>query len=266
MRSTADDFEQAMIDWAEAHREQDYGREVACLNRALKHDPANRILLSNLAASYIRWGDSTDALQIYDQLIRTGWKFPGIYWTTLKYLLAQRNYARAAEALALWRSVDTSSRSYMLFGWLSALNSSRGDSAQTEECTSRFATLCNRNGYSATRIEYLLGGCYADFGLFQQSEKMLRSAISGDAKNSSYHERLGDVLIARSDTASAIKEYRTALRLQSTSDSLRRKMTVLLEKKGGARGARNHDGRSLVQDSSSVEARRVAETFKRHQP
>jgi serine/threonine protein kinase len=263
LRTSADEFEQAMIDWVVSHDEHDYGREVACLNRALKHDSTNRIILSNLAASYLRWGDSTHALQIYHRLIRSDWKFPGIYWTTLQCLLSQQNYAAAEEALALWRAADTSSRSYMLFGWLSAAGAYRGDSVQARECRMRFDALCNRNGYNSTRIDYLLGGCYADFGLIQQGEELLRSAVSGDPNNPAYHERLGDALIASCDTASGFKEYRTAVRLKSTSTSLHRKLGVLLEKKGDRIGARDQYRRFLSQDSTSVDARRLRDHLQR---
>jgi tetratricopeptide (TPR) repeat protein len=266
MRSAADDFELAMIDWVEAYRERDGGKEVACLERALAHDPANRILLSNQAAAYAWWGDTTRALQIYQRLIRSGWAFPGIYWTTVQCLLPRQNFAAVEEALTLWRSADTSARSYMLFGWWGALQASRGDSARAGESVVKFEALCNRNGYAPARIHYLLGGCYADVGLLGRGEELLRSAVAGDAHNPVFRERLGDVLIARRDTASGLQEYRTALRLFSTSNALHRKLGALLESKGDRTGARTHYRKFLSRDSTSVEARLVRERLQRHQP
>jgi tetratricopeptide (TPR) repeat protein len=154
----------------------------------------------------------------------------------------------------------------MLFGWLSAMNYSRGDSARALECREKFETLCNQNGFNSTRIEYLLGGCYADFGLLQQSEALLRSAIAGEATNPAYHERLGDVLIARRATASGFEEYLIALRMKSTSGALHHKLGMLLEKKGDATGALHHYRKFLLQDSTSTVARHLQERLKRHEP
>ncbi len=266
LRPTADDFEQAMIDWVEAYREHAYAREVACLNRALKYDPTNNILKSNLAAAYAGWGDTARAIQVYDGLIRSGWKFPGIYMSALKYLFRQGRRGSAEEALLLWRSIDTTERSAMLFGWLAAMYAARGDSTQSASCRWRFDSLCTGKGYEPDVKQSLLGGCYADFGLYAEAEKLLRSAIVRDPRNHVYHERLGDILAARADTASALREYRTALTLGSSSRGLNLKLGDLYDRKGDLAGAREHYRRFLAHDSTSGEARRARERLKQGQP
>jgi tetratricopeptide (TPR) repeat protein len=266
LRPTADDFEQAMIDWVEANREHAYGREVACLTRALKNDPENNILQSNLAAAYAGWGDTVRAIQVYVKLMRSGWKFPGIYMSALKYLFRQGRRGAAEEALLLWRSVDTTEHSARLFGWLAAMYAARGDSMLSASCRWRFDSLCIGKGYEADRKESLLGGCFADFGLYAEGEELLRSAIARDPRNHAYHERLGDILAARADTALALREYRAALSLGSSSRGLQLKLGDLYDRKGDLAGAREFYRRFLAHDSTSGEARRARERLKLGQP
>jgi tetratricopeptide (TPR) repeat protein len=266
LRSTADDFEQAMIDWVEANREHAYGREVACLTRALKNDPANHILLSNLAAAYAGWGDTARAVQIYDRLMRSGWKFPGIYMSALLYLFRQGRRGAAEEALLLWRSVDTTERSAMLFGWLAAMYAARGESTLSASCRGRFDSLCIGKGYEHDFQKFLLGGCCADFGLTAEGGELLRSAIARNPRSPAYHTRLGDILAARADTASALREYHVALSLGSASRGLQLKLGDLYDRKGDHAGAREHYRRFLAHDSTSGEAQRARERLKQGQP
>jgi tetratricopeptide (TPR) repeat protein len=266
LRATADDFGQAMIDWVEAYRESAYGREVACLTRALKNDPDNHILLSNLASAYAGWGDTSHAVQVYDRLMRSGWKFPGIYQSALRHLFRRGDYRRAEEALALWRAVDTSENSSMLFGWLTAAAASRGDSSAAEAYRERFDSLCTVKGYDPETVQYYLGRCYADAGLLEEGERMLRSAVARAPGRPAYHDRLGDLLVARGKKRSGLAEYRRALDLGGSRGPLFLKIGDLFHNQGDTRGARNYYRKFLAIDSTSGEARRIRQWLSQSLP
>ena len=269
LKSSADDFQKAMIDWLGAYLEYDPDRQIRFLRRALTFEPHNRIVLANLAGAYSEKHDTAGALEAYRYCIESRWEFRPFYPIPVAYCLGQHNLNGAKEALTAWREVDSAYVSPMLYGWLSAVHLRLGDSTEATKWKDKFVIVCS--DLSISRMEYTLGSCYVDAGVLKEGEELLRSALALEKINPEYREKLGNVLLAKGETDGALRELDTALRdceaapkLKSRSKGLILKLGNLFKQKGDTARTLEHLRKYLRLDSLSYDAQEMQKWIREH--
>lgn len=261
-RSSADDFQKAMIDWLGAYLDSDPDREIRFLTKALKFEPQNRIVLANLAGAHTEKHDTAGALKAYRYCIESHWEFKLFYPVAVRYYLGQRNFAGAKEALNIWREIDTSNVSPMLYGWLSTVHLRLGDSAEAGKWKDKFLTVCGDS--TVQKSEYMLGRCYADAGFLVEGETLLRSALAKEENNPDFHEGLGNVLLARGETDSAVREFENALQRNPKSRGLNFKLGSIFKQKGNTARTLEYFRKYLRLDSLSYDAQVMQQWIREH--
>ena len=262
LRSSADDFQKAMIDWLGAYLASDPESQIRSLTKALKFEPQNRIVLANLAGAHTEKHDTAGALRAYRYCIESRWEFKLFYPVAVRYYLGQRNFVAAKEALNVWRQIDTSSVAPWLYGWLSTVHLRLGDTTEAGKWKDKFLTVCGDS--TIQKIEYMLGGCYADAGFLVEGETLLRSALAKEENNADFHERLGGILLSKGITDGAVREFENALQLNPKSKTPSFKLGNIFKQKGDTTRALDHFRKYLRLDSLSYDAQEMQKWIREH--
>jgi serine/threonine protein kinase/tetratricopeptide (TPR) repeat protein len=252
LRPRADRFEQSMIDWLGAYLDYSARGQVRALNKAMPFDPRNRILLANLAGAFSEMHDTLQALAAYRYCIESKWKFKPFYSIPVRYYLGLGDLDAAREVLLVWKNIDTSSISPMIYGWLSAIESRKGNTGDALRWRDQLLIACEDSAVAWK--SYVLGACLVDAGVLVEGENLLGVAISLEQKNLEFREKLADALLLRRDTAAAVAEYRIAVEMNPGLKSVRLKLGNVFRANGDIARAKEHYGSYLKVDSLSFDA------------
>lgn len=260
LRSAADPFERAMIDWVSAFLDHSTLGQVRALEKALRFDPTNRVLLANLAGAFTEMRDTLRALDAYAYCVKSRWEFKPFYPVVVRYYLALRNWDAAKEALLIWRDVDSTEISPSIYGWLSAIELRKGNTAEGTRWRDRVLMMCMDS--STAKTSYLLGSCYLDAGLTTEGETLLSAAVSLEQRNGEYRERLADAFLARGDSVAAVIEYTEASQRNPRSRGVILKLGYIFKQKGDRSRAREQFHKYLELDSLSYDAKEIQRWMK----
>ncbi|MCX6133038.1 MAG: serine/threonine-protein kinase [Ignavibacteriales bacterium] len=258
LRPAADKFEQAMIDWAGASISYDSENQIRHLRRALGFEPANRILLANLAVPFLEKHDTLRALEAYRYCVTSKWEHKPIYRAAVPLQLSVRWYDSAKVALHNWTQVDTSVHAYSpeMFGWLHALHLRSGELKEAKKWKDRFDMACSDLA-GVGPIAFTLGACYADAGMFTEGDSLMQFAISLDSRNAAYHQKYGYVLLQYGKIDTALQELSLAAQLIPPSKGLTLKLGNIYRMKGNIPRAYEYFRKYLQQDSTSYDSRQI---------
>ena len=255
LKSSADEFQRAMIDWLGAYLEYNPENQIRFLRKALKFNSRNRVLLSTLAGAYTEKHDTVGALEAYRYCIESRWEFKPFYQVAARYYLGQRNFDAAKETLMIWWSLDTTSTWPLIYGWLSAIESRKGNVAEARRWRDHFERVSSDS--SIAKISLMLGSCYTDAGLWEQGDALLRQAVSLEPKKAEFRERFGDALCTRGDTEAALHEYTISAQLNPRSMVLPKKLGNIFKQKGDTARASEQYQKYLNVDSTSYDAQQM---------
>lgn len=155
----------------------------------------------------------------------------------------------------IWWSLDTTSTWPLIYGWLSAIESRKGNVAEARRWRDHFERVSSDS--SIAKISLMLGSCYTDAGLWEQGDALLRQAVSLEPKKAEFRERFGDALCTRGDTEAALHEYSISAQLNPRSMVLPKKLGNIFKQKGDTARASEQYQKYLKVDSTSYDAQQM---------
>ncbi len=257
--ASTNNFEQAMISWADAYLSKDNHGQSRYLKKALEFAPGNSILLYNLACVQYDLGDFDGALEALLPLIKSRWPYPPLYSLAGQCYIKEHDFGKAMALL----SDAPPPVYYEVYGMLAALHLLENDTSGAKRFETLFMNRSKELGrHKAGLMYYELAGCFADVDLNDRAVEMLAKALAVDSTVPEYHDKLGELLYKRGEPHEAVSEYSTALRLDSTWSNARVMLGKICEENGNVGDAIIHYRSFLALDSTSDIAQTTRQRLK----
>ncbi len=248
----ASPFEQAMIDWSDAYIAGDRHAEARALEMALTYSPKNNIILYTLSGVRYTLKDYEGALETILPAIDMRWEFPPAYHQLALCYFRLNRHDEAQETLQRIRAMK--SIYWESYGLLALYARKRGDTAQADEWDVKYVRRVQEFGMSEDMAENALGLFYADCDMPGAALPHLQRAASEEPASAPYRSACGEALRALSRPAEAEREFREALRIDSTLPPARYELAGLMNARGDRAGAAAQYRIFLRYDSASPQA------------
>lgn len=255
LEATASPFDRAMIGWARAYLNNDYGAQIGSLEQALRYSPGNNILLVNLAFARGKLGDYEGALKTIQPALDMHWRYPYTYTFAGDCYVSLGRFHEARSALEGWLGLI--GKYAPVYATLTALCLKEGDTAAAGRYEQTFLRMERESGNAQARaLEYLGDEC-SRIQLYPRAAEFYRNGTLMAPAEPDIRGKLGVTLYHLGRLGEARQELETVLREDSTANDSRFILAKLRDEGGDITVAMSLYREYLRRDSTSLQAQQA---------
>jgi len=227
MSESARPFERAMIQWAEACVEGDTSAQMRHLRAALAFSPGNNILLYNLARLVYARGDYAGVIQLLRPASEMRWPYSRMYYLLGASYIQLNEQQKAREILE--SSFVMTPVFPEIYRLLVHLCDSAGDTTMAGRYQRTYILREQERGISPAATLASLAKSSASWGLYEEAHSQYEAALTLAPESLGYRRAMADMFLLSGDTTRATEAYLELQRRDSTSADARR-IAELLQK------------------------------------